>query len=362
MKRTFAIAAALAFTLAHCKKPEAPPPAPPPPAPAAAAPLPPEALPLGLMKSAAVIPADNPPTAEKIELGRNLYFDGRLSRDGTISCATCHSPKMGWTDLGPTSTGIGGRKGGRRSPTVINRLFSSAQFWDGRAPSLEDQAKGPIQNPIEMGFTHEETVARLSKIPAYGELFKKAFGDEKITLDRLAQAIASFERTLVSGNSPFDRWQKGDEAAVGEDVKRGWKFFRETAKCSMCHAGFNFTDELYHNLGVGVSAAKPDLGRYETTKQAKDKGAFKTPTLREAAGRAPYMHDGSEKTLESVMDFYAKGGVKNPRLDPFMKPFAMTDQDRADLVALMKSLSGEVTQVQEPAEFPGGWKPGMPPE
>ncbi|MEW6776118.1 MAG: cytochrome-c peroxidase [Bdellovibrionota bacterium] len=357
----FVLAVFLAAT--GCQKAEeksAPPPAEPAPA-ASVSPL--DNLPLGLDKDSAQVPRDNSITGEKVELGRLLYFDGRLSRDGTISCASCHNPKHGWTDEGPTSTGIRGQKGGRRAPTVLNRLFSTAQFWDGRAASLEEQAKGPIQNPIEMGFTHEEAVARFSKIAEYSPYFEKAFGTPEVTIDRIAQAIATFERTVVTGDSPVDRWQrKGEETAVSESVKRGLQVFNGKARCITCHAGFNFTDERFHNLGVGMDKEKPDLGRYDVTKQDADKGAFKTPGLRNLKSRAPYMHDGSEKTLETVVDFYDKGGLKNPRLDIQMKPLGLTPDEKKDLIAFLDALNGSEPQVVIPEVFPGGWKPGMPVE
>lgn len=312
-----------------------------------------ENLPVGLDQFATKIPADNPLTAEKVELGRLLYFDGRLSRDGTVSCATCHDPDKGWSDARATSQGIGNQLGGKNAPTVVNRLFSTTQFWDGRAASLEEQALGPIQNPIEMGNTHDAMVSGLSQLASYKPLFKAAFGDETVTKDRVAQAIASFERTIVSGGSPFDRYEAGDKTAMNESAIRGLAIFKDNQKgrCSICHAGFNFTDEKFHNLGVGTD--KPDwekdhAGRFAVTRVEKDKGAFKTPTLRNLIPSGPYMHDGSEKTLESVVELYAKGGIPNPHLDPEMKKLDLTEQDKKDLVEFMKALTGPVTPVVRP--------------
>lgn len=316
-----------------------------------------DALPLGLDSFGAKVPEDNPITFAKAELGKHLYFDTRLSKDGTVSCATCHDPAKGYSDGKKTSQGIAGQAGNRNAPTVLNRLFSDLQFWDGRAKDLEEQALGPIANPIEMGNTHEAMVATVSGISGYKGLFKAAFGDETITAPRVAQAIATFERTVVTGNSPFDRYENGDKSAMSESAVRGLAIFRDNqrGRCSICHAGFNFTDEKYHNLGVGMDqpdAEKNHAGRFAVTKVEKDKGAFKTPTLRQVAASGPYMHDGSEATLEEVVEFYAKGGHPNPHLDPEMKKLDLTDQDKKDLVEFMKALSGDVTPVSAPAPIP----------
>ncbi|WP_337289037.1 cytochrome c peroxidase [Candidatus Methylomirabilis sp.] len=304
-------------------------------------------LPLGLQKEAAYIPPDNPLTAEKIELGRQLYFDGRLSADGTVSCATCHAPDKGFSDNRPTSIGIKGQVGGRNAPMVINRLFSQEQFWDGRSPSLEDQALGPVQNPIEMGNTLKKMVATLNTIQGYRKQFKQVFGT-KATAAGAAKAIAAFERSLVCGNSAFDRYEDGDDAALSESEQQGLQLFREKANCLRCHTGFAFTDERYHNLGVGFDKPKSDLGRYTVTKKEPDKGAFKTPTLRNIAASAPYLHDGSAKTLEDVIEFYDKGGIKNPHLSNEIKPLNLTAKEKADLVAFLKSLSCPDLQVATP--------------
>lgn len=306
-------------------------------------------LPKGLDPDIQYIPEDNPLTSEKIELGRKLYFDKRLSADNSVACATCHSPKFGFTDGQPVSTGIGGQQGGRSAPTVVNRLFSKEQFWDGRAEDLEAQALGPIQNPIEMGNTLEGVVKQLNAIEGYREAFKKVFGTE-VTADGIGKAIASFERTVLSGNSLYDRFKAGEEDALSESAKRGLKLFEDENKgnCVTCHIGPNFTDENYHNLGVGIDKDKPDWGRYEITKDDLNRGAFKTPTLREIARTAPYMHDGSEKTLLDVVNLYNKGGIPNPHLSPKIKPLNLTDQEKADLVEFLKSLSGEMAEFKEP--------------
>ena len=304
-------------------------------------------LPAGLDPDLREIPADNPITHEKVVLGKHLYFDKRLSADDTIACATCHHPDKGWTDQAAVSTGIEGQTGGRSAPTVINRVFSKAQFWDGRAASLEEQAKGPITNPIEMGMAdHDTTVKKIAAIAGYKPLFKAAFGDETVDIDRIAKAIATFERTIVSGDSPFDKYQAGDKTAMNESAVRGLDLFKNKARCSVCHAGLNFTDEKYHNLGVGYGK---DQGRMDFTKNEADNGQFRTPTLRNIVDTAPYMHDGSEATLMDVVEFYDKGGEKNPHLDKEMKPLELTDQEKNDLVEFMKALSGTVTPVTEPA-------------
>ncbi len=314
-------------------------------------------LPLGLDKFMVIIPEDNPldgiTGSKKVELGRHLYFDSRLSKDNSVACASCHDPKKGWSDGQQFSTGVGGAKGGMNAPTIINRVFSTLQFWDGRSKSLEDQALGPIQNPIEMALTLDEAVSKISQVEGYKQLFKESFGDEQVTAERIGKAIASFERTIVSGNSPFDKYESGDKTAMSPSAIRGWGIFRDNKKgnCTSCHAGFNFTDEAYHNLGVGTEKPgweKDYSGRFALTQDTKDKGAFKTPTLRNIVESTPYMHDGSVKTLEEVIEIYAKGGVKNEYLDPKMKKLDLTDQDKKDLIAFLKALSGDVTKVTVP--------------
>ena len=298
-------------------------------------------------------PKDNPYTQAKADLGRLLYFDRRLSEDQSLSCASCHAPNKGFTDNSPVSSGIKSQKGGRSAPTVINRVYSMAQFWDGRAASLEEQAKGPIANPIEMGMTHDGVVERIRLVAAYRPLFAKAFGSEDIDIDRMAKAIACFERTVLSGNAPYDRYQRGDKKAMTAQQIRGMDLFVNRAKCDTCHEGANFTLNSYHNLGVGMDKPEPDLGRFAVTKDPRDWGAFKTPTLREIEHTAPYMHDGSLKTLDEVVEFYNKGGIANKNLDANMRLLHLNDQDKKDLVAFLKALSGEGWQaIAEPASFP----------
>ncbi|MBX6315080.1 MAG: c-type cytochrome [Isosphaeraceae bacterium] len=329
------------------------------------------------------VPAANPLTKAKMELGKQLYFDPRLSKDGTISCATCHNPEKGWTDNLDKSIGIHGLQGSRSAPTVLNTVYGRSMFWDGRAPSLEAQAQGPIQNKIEMGDqSYKEIVERLRLIPGYQEQFRRVFGTD-VTLDGLVKAIATFERTVLSGHSAYDRYNGGggkepEFDALTESQKRGMVLFGlrlhpddpsrdkvdekllKKAGCTSCHVGFNFTDEQFHNLGVGWDEAKrefADLGRWAISpigaKYDKELGAFKTPTLRDISRTAPYMHDGSERTLEDVIEFYNKGGNKNPNLDPDMKPLNLTDQEKADVVAFLKALDGELVPVELPRLPPG---------
>ncbi len=304
-------------------------------------------------------PEDNPYSKAKIGLGRLLYFDKRLSSDNTVACASCHSPKHGFTDGAPVSTGIHGQKGGRSAPTVINRAFSRRQFWDGRAYSLEDQAKGPVANPIEMtdemdpAKAHQAIVDRLKKIPGYVSQFKKVFGTEDFTMDHVAKAIATFERTVLSGNAPYDKYKNGDKKAMSASQVRGMNIFVKKTACDSCHLGFNFTDGSYVNVGIGMDKPQPDLGRYSVSNREEDKGAFKTPTLREIEHTGPYMHDGRFKTLEEVVEHYDKGGVKNRWLDERLKPLKLTEQEKKDLVAFLKALSGEGWHhIKPPKKFP----------
>ena len=303
-------------------------------------------LPLGLEADLLKVPADNPMTPEKVALGWQLFYDSRLSVDNTISCASCHVPSAGFADPRPGSVGVGGAVGNRNAPPVINAAFWATQFWDGRSPSLEDQALGPIQNPIEMAHTLEGVEASLNGIPGYRQQFLAVFGAERITADLVGKAIAAFERVVLSGDSPWDRWeQERDSAVVPEAVLRGAELLRDKARCTACHVGSNFTDapfELFHNIGVGMSDPEPDLGRYNVTGQDEDRGAFKTPTLRNVAETAPYMHDGSIATLAEVIDFYDLGGEPNPWLDSKMKPLGLTEEEKQDLLAFMRALTGEV--------------------
>jgi cytochrome c peroxidase len=309
---------------------------------------------LGLEDPNTFIPAENPLTAKKVELGRLLFFDKRLSKNDTVACVSCHLPNKGFTDGKPVSTGINGLKGGRSAPASLNRVFSKGQFWDGRADTLEDQSIGPFVNPVEHGFIdHNEMVTKMRKIAGYRKLFQEVFGRE-IVIEDVGKAIASFQRTILSGNSPVDKFDMGgDEKALPESARRGLELFRGKARCTRCHSSFNLTDEKFHNLGIGWDTNTVDLGRYMVTNNPDDIGAFKTPTLREIARTAPYMHDGRFKTLEEVVKFYNQGGIKNPHQDNTIIPLELTEQEQQDVVALLKSLNGEGWQhVTAPKTFP----------
>ncbi len=315
-------------------------------------------VPLGLVEIQ--WPDDNRYTPAKAELGWLLFFDTRLSSDGSVSCASCHAPEHAFGDGRHVSTGIGGQKGGRSAPTVINRVYGALQFWDGRAASLEDQVKGPLANPIEMTSeknadkAHAAVVERLSKVSDYRKRFKSVFGSDDITIDRVAKAIATFERCVLSGNSPYDRFKAGDKKALTESQQRGMDiFFSNNARCDACHDGAAFTTNQFANVGIGMDKPNPDLGRYLVTKKEEDKGAFKTPGLREIARTGPYMHDGSLKTLEEVVEHYDKGGIKNQWLHQDIRPLKLTKQNKTDLVAFLHALNGEGwQQFKAPTTFP----------
>ncbi len=302
--------------------------------------------------NAVPVPKDNPQSAEKIELGKQLYFDKRLSGDNTIACASCHDPKKGWSNGDQTAEGFGGQRGGRSAPTVINSAYQAFQFWDGRAKSLEQQALGPIANPIEMNLPIEKAVEKIGAIKGYQEQFQKVFG-QPVTAENIGKAIAAFERTVLSGDAPLDRVQAGDETALSIQAWEGMQLFFGKANCSSCHSGPNFTDNGFHNIGVSFDSAKPDLGRFEISKLAGDKGSFKTPTLREIAKTGPYMHDGSLATLEEVVNYYDKGGTPNEFLDEELFPLKLNDDQKAALVAFLKlGLSSPKYPDIEPPTLP----------
>jgi len=298
------------------------------------------------------VPTDNPQTDAKIRLGKQLYFDTRLSADNTISCATCHTPATGWANHHPTDTGIGGQVGGRNSGTIIDSAYMKYQFWDGREGSLEGQALGPIHNPIEMGETLENVVRKLNAIPGYKEQFREVFGTD-VTTDGIAKAIASYERTIVSGPSPFDRYLAGDKKAMSKPAVRGMNLFNGKGHCTPCHSGPTFSDQSFHNLGVGMNKPDPDVGRSKISGDPRDWGRFKTPGLRNVALTSPYLHDGSEKTLMDVVSFYDRGGIPNRNLDPLIQPLNLTRQEKQDLVAFLDALTGP---------FPVDEAPALPPD
>lgn len=327
------------------------------------------------------VPRDNPLTEAKVRLGRELFFDKRLSADGTVSCASCHDPRLAFSDGKKVAEGIGGKRGPRNSPTLLNAMFNSSQFWDGRAQSLEAQAMMPLTNAIEMGnASHDQVVARLREIPEYASGFKEAFGGP-LTIDALGKAIASFERTLVAGNSPFDRFLAGDRNAMSEAAARGMALFRGRGRCTVCHSinpSFPFlSDQNYRNTGVaarftgfdrlarramelsrgdasalierlGGEEGGAQLGRFLITGNSLDIGAYRTPSLRNVELTAPYFHDGSAATLFDVVKFYVKGGIDNPAHDWELQPVGLSDEEQSDLVEFLKSLTSDDARQPRP--------------
>ena len=297
-------------------------------------------------------PANNLWSKEKEDLGKILYFDPRLSGSNWISCMTCHNPGLGWGDGLPRPFGHGQKELDRHSPTIINSGYFEAQFWDGRAKSLEEQALGPIGSQVEMKQDLGELVKELEAIPGYVRLFKKVFPKEGIKEATIAKAIATYERSVVSKNAPYDKYFAGDKTAMSASALNGMKLFFGKAKCSICHNGPAFTDSGFHNIGVKQHGPlKEDLGRYKVSKENFDKGAFKTPGLRHITRSAPYMHDGSEATLEEVMELYDRGGDVAENRSPFITPLELTRQEKKDMVEFMRALEGEPIIVSIP-EFP----------
>ena len=334
------------------------------------------AIPTGISRTLwrSKIPADNPLTPAKVSLGEMLYFDKRLSSDGTTSCATCHDPANAFTDNLVVAIGAQRKSGTRNAPTILNAMFIEELFWDGRASSLEEQAKQPILNPFEMAMgANNMVVSRLRGIPEYRQRFLQVFGKAAITLDTIAKAIAAYERTLLSADSPFDRFIAGNTQAITESQKRGLELFKGKARCIECHsfseASPFFSDFKFHNTGivakelnfdrlsglakemVGSEPAPPslahaqgftELGRYLITRKPEDIGAFRTPTLRDIELTSPYMHNGSEKTLIDVVRFYNRGGNANPNLDQRMRSLNLSDSEMSDLVKFMRALTSDV--------------------
>jgi len=336
----------------------------------------------------AAIPADNPQTPEKISLGQRLFFDRRLSVNGTISCSTCHDPALAFTDRKPTSVGIQGRVGQRNAPTVLNALYNKTQFWDGRVNTIEEQAALPIVNSVEMGHPNlDAAVAQIAAVEEYQQAFRAVFGRPPNGPD-LVRAIASYERTQLSFDSPFDHFIAGETNAIDESAKRGWELFNTQARCNKCHALTDtqqdvtvFTDNDFHNIGIGIirhnvvalarqaeqliksgdtaaidrAAIQTDmsaLGRFLITKKEKDIASFKTPDIRNVLVTGPYFHDGSQETLWDVIDHYNKGdGLQNPYLDEDIQPLALTEGDIDDLVAFMASLTSANYKEQGATEL-----------
>jgi cytochrome c peroxidase len=290
-------------------------------------------------------PKNNPYTPEKAALGKKLYFDTRISVTSAQSCASCHSPGFGWGDGLALGVGHGMAQLGRHSPTIINAAWGSIFMWDGRLADLEEQALGPIQSPGEMNMPVEKLMERLAGIPEYKPLFDAAFPNEGMKIPTLAKAIATYERTVVSERAPFDAWIDGNEKAISEDAKRGFALFNGKALCSACHEGWNFTNDGFQDIGL----PSEDVGRGQFVPGViKMQHAFKTPSLREIARRSPFMHDGSLATLEAVVEHYDHGGVDRPSRSDLMKPLGLTSQEKADVVAFLKTLTSDLSPTSVP--------------
>lgn len=296
-----------------------------------------------------VLPADKQPddnrlTAERVRLGRKLFFDPILSSDGTVACASCHDPAHGFASAAPRAVGIRGRTGKRNAPSVLNRAASKSFFWDGRAKTLEEQALEPIANPRELGGPLDDAIARLAADQAYREAFAAAYPGG-VTATNAGRALAAFERVLVSGDSRVDRFQAGDLATLTDNERIGLWLFESRAQCWRCHRGANYSDERFHNTGVAALQDEPDPGRYAVTHDERDRGRFKTPGLRDVSRTAPYMHDGSLATLRDVVEYYNRGGTSKGNLDPAIKPLGLSSEQIDHLVAFLKALDGERSLV-----------------
>ena len=311
--------------------------------------------------------APQQPDPARARLGRWLFYDVRLSVDETMSCATCHRPSHAFSEPAATATGINGARGSRKTPGIINLAARTvlpdqpddrAQFlfWDGRVIGLENQVVAPIANATEMGLDHPAMIERFSGIAGYRPYFREAFGSAEITRDRVASALADYVRTRMSGNSAYDKWAYGrDGRALSEQAQRGSELFFFNARCAVCHAGFNFSDGRFHSLGIGWNAATQsfaDEGRAMVTGNPRDRGAFKTPGLREVSKRAPYMHDGSLKTLREVVEFYNRGASGPNAGRGRLMPLRLAEAQINELVAFLQSLDGEGYQDQAPRYFP----------
>jgi cytochrome c peroxidase len=281
-------------------------------------------------------PTNNPITPEKVALGRALFFETRLSRSGKTSCASCHDPSMEWQDGRPLAIGDGGTVLKRRTPTIWNVAWVEPLSWDGRAASLEEQARAPLDDPLEMNMPHGELVTLAKRDPAYVKAFAEAYPGQPITMDLLLGAIATFERTVVSPTTAFDRRVGGDRTAMNASAERGFILFNRKAGCASCHSGWRFTDDGFHDIGLPGT----DLGRGKVVRDlAILQHSFKTPMLRNIAKRAPYMHDGSVKTLAAVIDFYNQPTPRRPSTSPEIKSLNLTSSEKADLIAFLNSLN-----------------------
>ncbi len=288
------------------------------------------------------------PSEVRAQLGLRLFFDSRLSGNNKMSCADCHIPERAFTDGRRRAVGSRGTVLRRNTPTLIQSVNRKNQFWDGRVQTLEEQALEPLRNPDEMDQDPNQLIGELKSDPEYVRLFRESFGSE-ISLPRVAEAIAAFERTLISQNSPFDQYMMGNREAISLEAVKGMGIFQGKGKCALCHSGLDFTDDLFHNIGVSESdPGKADLGRYHVTRKKADRGAFKTPTLRNVDLTGPYMHNGSMETLDEVAAFYNKGGGKNSHRDELIAPLGLSKSEERALVAFLKSLTGTLPRVIPP--------------
>lgn len=290
------------------------------------------------------VPEQNPLTPEKAALGKRLFFDSILSRDRSLACVFCHDPGRAYTDGRAVAIGVFGRPGTRSAPTLINRGYGASCFWDGRMPTLEQQVLQPIQDHKEMDLTLDEAVARLKDHRNYPGLFQAAFG-AGVSVEGLSRALASYLRTILSGDAPVDRYATGDREALSAQAVQGLRIFRGKGNCTACHAGPTYTDERFHNTGVGWRDGRlSDPGRFAVSGKVEELGAFKTPTLREIAWTAPYMHDGSLATLSDVVEFFDRGGNPNPYLDRKLRPLRLSAEEKQALVLFLQSLSGTIRE------------------
>jgi len=294
-------------------------------------------------------PKDNPPTPARIALGKKLFFDPRLSGDGSISCSTCHNPLLGWSDGLSKGIGFKGSNLPRATPSLINVGFNSIQMWDGRNKTLEEQAMGPMEASLEMNMDFAKLFSLLRSSKGYSTAFESSYPGEGINAKTVSKAIANFERTIISNDSPFDRWVKGDKNAMTQKQINGFKLFVGKANCEACHSAPNFTDDGFHNVGLASWSEKTaDVGRFAQKPIRILKGAFKTPTLRDIERTAPYFHDGSSDNLEHTVRHYNKGGVTQENLDPNMKKLNLTKQEIKDIVSFMEALTSPFIPVSLP--------------
>ena len=300
---------------------------------------------------AAPFPKDNAPNAARVDLGRHLFFDPRLSGEGNMSCGTCHHPGLGWSDGLPIAKGVKSMVLGRASPTIINSAYNTIMMWDGRKKDLEEQAMGPMEANLEMNMDTVKLFKWLNESPGYRKLFEAAYPGEAINAASLSMSMAAFQRTVVMNDSPFDRWLAGDAKAMTTQQVRGFDVFLDANKgnCAACHSSPNFTDNGFHNIGLAAwGNPNPDMGRYAQKPVSKMKGAFKTPQLRGITLTAPYFHDGSAKTLKDVIALYDKGGIATSNIDPNMKPLKLSEKDKEALLVFLQALTGTTPTITIP--------------